>query len=569
MGITHFFGWFKNTFTKNITKIDSNKSVIEHKIETLMIDMNGLIHTSTQKIYAYGDFRVNKRILVREKNIEINYKQKNLEIFIDVCKSIDTIFNMVKPTKKVILCIDGPAPLSKQNQQRQRRFKSAYKENADMPFDRNSITPGTEFMDELTKYIDYYILGNMMTDNLWKNISVIFSSEKAPGEGEHKLINYIRKYGKDTEKYCIHGMDADLIMLALATHKENFYILRQDTFNGGHYFINIGEVRKELAEILSWKSENFIFDKKSAINDFVFLCFMIGNDFLPHIPSIEIVENGIELIFNVYKAICPIYGHITKINDDLSVHIIPSSLCYFLKAIGDMERVNMEKKLLKNSYFKDELLESCAKRENNYWNLDIIKYKKLYLEKLFPKDISIEKICLDYFDGMQWVLSYYTNGVPDWKWQYPYHYAPLASILCEYADKIKSPVYKETFPSTPFQQLLCVLPPKSANLIPYPLSSLLTDKSSRLNKFCPEDFEIDLSGKKNEWQGIVILPIVDFNIVVEEYNKVIDKVNPRELKRNVIGKTICYKYDDSYCSEYKSKFCTPQICNIRIKYIKL
>ena len=41
---------------------------------------------------------------------------------------------------------------------------------------------------------------------------------------------------------------------------------------------------------------------------------MVGNDFLPHIPSIEIIEDGIELIFEIYNEICTSYGHITSYN---------------------------------------------------------------------------------------------------------------------------------------------------------------------------------------------------------------------------------------------------------------
>ena len=62
---------------------------------------------------------------------------------------------------------------------------------------------------------------------------------------------------------------------------------------------------------------------------------------------------------------------------------------------------------------------------------------------------------------MQWVLSYYTRGVPDWKWCFKNHYAPFAHELAEYIGDFKFPDKRETEPSKPFQQLLSVLPPKS------------------------------------------------------------------------------------------------------------
>ena len=89
-------------------------------------------------------------------------------------------------------------------------------------FDSNCITPGTQFMDYLSKYIDWYIKNKISTEEKWQNIEIIFSTEKAPGEGEHKLINYMRYYGDPNDTFCIHGLDADLIMLALGTHLPNF-----------------------------------------------------------------------------------------------------------------------------------------------------------------------------------------------------------------------------------------------------------------------------------------------------------------------------------------------------------
>ena len=67
-------------------------------------------------------------------------------------------------------------------------------------------------------------------------MDIIFSNEKAPGEGEHKIINYIRYYGNSNDTFCINGMDADLIMLALGTHLPKFYILREDMYTSNNKY---------------------------------------------------------------------------------------------------------------------------------------------------------------------------------------------------------------------------------------------------------------------------------------------------------------------------------------------
>lgn len=548
MGIKHFFSWFSNQFSENIHKLVKNQQLnsINVSVDNLMIDMNGIFHNSAQKIYEYGNCKPPPRLLGRQRRPVKGIKAQ-LRLFEDVCKTVEELFNIAQPTSRLVLCVDGPAPLSKQNQQRQRRFRSAKETSDDAPFNSNCITPGTKFMDHLTKYIDWYIRKRISEDRKWQDIQVIFSNEKAPGEGEHKIINFMRKYGTKDESYCICGLDADLIMLALGTHMPKFYILREDLYDceTEYLCVDVGAIRHDLVKELKWKEEKYNFDDINSINDFIFMCFMVGNDFLPHIPSIEIIEQGIELMIEVYKETCTYYGHLTKtVNNEVKFQKKPLEV--FLGTIGQHEKSNFEAKLdNRNLFFTDELLENCSFQDvDGTWDVDIDKYNEEYLKNLFEEDIDVKKLCHEYLEGMQWVLSYYTRGVPNWKWNFRHHYAPPASVLSKHVKSFVFPVYGKTIPSTPFQQLLCVFPPKSANLIPYPLCELLTDKNSPLVKHCPEDFKIDLSGKRREWEGIVILPMVDFDLVQDCYMKELYRVDKRDLRRNVTGRSFLYSYNE-------------------------
>lgn len=73
----------------------------------------------------------------------------------------------------------------------------------------------------------------MAEDSHWQNLEVVLSGSDVPGEGEHKILQYIRDSMK-SEKFdpegahCIYGGDADLIMLGLSTHIKNFCLLRED-----------------------------------------------------------------------------------------------------------------------------------------------------------------------------------------------------------------------------------------------------------------------------------------------------------------------------------------------------
>lgn len=577
MGIKSFFSWFKQNYEPYIYRVQKG-TTIPFDLDNLLIDLNGIFHTSAQKVYKYGNFKPKPRMLGGSNQKPFVPPRQNttndIKVYEDSCATIEKLVNMTRPKKRLILTIDGTAPKSKAMQQKSRRFRAVKEaldkqvsdENIINTFNSNCISPGTKFMDRLSRYIDWFIRKKISENPDWQHLEVIFSSEKVPGEGEHTCINYIRNHGNPSESFCVSALDADLIMLTLGcTFKfPNMYILREDVFGMGkgynmendYFYINIGAAKYHLVENMRWESEEFKYNEEYAINDFIFLCFMVGNDFLPHVPSIEILDDGIEIMLQVYKEVCPSYGHITRrvndINNNTTIKFNKKAVEILLGTIGNYEKTLFETKLRAGDTFPDNLMLSCATQNTDCsYDIDIEKYITMYCDSKFNTK-NIEKVCHDYLEGMQWVLTYYTKGISNWNWCYSQYYAPMASVLAKYVSSFTFKIYGKTQPNTPFQQLLTILPPQSANLLPSPLDTLLTDSESPLAPYCPLDFEIDLSGKRKEWEGVVILPIVDFNIVRKEYEKLLASVDEKELKLNSFGKSIKYKYNIGRSYLYRS-----------------
>jgi len=555
MGIKHFFIWMKKNHPLCLKDIHINNEDFETEnieIDNLCIDMNGVFHYCAQKVYQYGNFSRNKKLLRKQQTR--NGLKWQLRFFQEICDRIEFLRKIVKPKKRLILCVDGVAGMAKMSQQRQRRFKSAREPGGleHTNFNPINITPGTELMDYLMKYIDWYIRMMVSQSPEWENLCVIFSSDKVPGEGEHKIINYLRRYGEENESWCIHGLDADLIMLGLATMEPKFYILRENMYRRDEFHVlNIGKMRDELALRMKWdKTENSVsYNSKLAIYDFVFMCFLVGNDFLPTIPTLAILEGGIDTMLDVYSQTCQVYGHLTRIQRrrgfDPQVVIRPSSLQIFLGTLSGYEKGLLEEKQSqRGSFHEDKILNNHTTFSDDKCEIDFESYKLDFYRKKFGEK-KVETVAQEYLQGMQWVLSYYTHGISSYSWYFKEFYAPFLCDLTLACTEYKGEKLPFGKPYPPFVQLLCVIPPKYSDILPKPLSDFMTDEKYNLKKYYPETFEIDVSGKRQEWEGIVVLPMVDVDKVIEKYEEHYPKVEDKYKRRN--------RFDTSYIYKYKTK----------------
>jgi len=219
-----------------------------------------------------------------------------------------------------------PASLSKNNSS----TGDVSSDNSEDVFHSNVITPGTSFFQDFTEHLEHFIQYKISTDPKWQKLTIILSGPQVPGEGEHKIMDFIRTEKRRPDynpnlRHCIMGQDGDLIMLGLATHEPNLVLLRErvvfnmtkrrlssaqgenglDSYllNGHFEFLHMGVLRDYLA--FDFETSNVLatstYDLERTIDDFVFMTFFVGNDFLPHMPALDIADHAFDLLFATYK----------------------------------------------------------------------------------------------------------------------------------------------------------------------------------------------------------------------------------------------------------------------------
>lgn len=752
------------------------------EFDNLYLDMNGIVHPCSHP---------EDRPAPKDEE----------EMMVEIFKYTERVVNMVRPRKLLMIAVDGVAPRAKMNQQRSRRFRAAQdaaqkeedkqellkllkKQNGGSlkeestetvvrkAFDSNSITPGTPFMDILAASLRYWCAYKLNSDPAWAKMKVIISDATVPGEGEHKIMAFVRSQRSSPEydpntRHVIYGLDADLIMLALATHEPHFRVLREDVFfqeakvrlcklcgQKGHderacqgevktkegefdekdhaaplkpfIWLHVSILREYLAVELDIPNLPFRFDLERAIDDWIFLCCFVGNDFLPHLPALEIRENGINTLTAIWKDNLPVMGgYVTKDGHiDLErAQFILSGLAKQEDAIfrrrketEDRREANFKRRKLQEqenargrhatanyaqsngrsraqhpdfvaplpellnlqpitsktafptslpqttithdmvvnrgavqqanvanksaaSVLKSQIqgLMSQAGTTNNSDEaaaatpitpakdkdskpgdddgiavthadtsppsalgkrkadeieadasatpsaaasetvvpgagaddgpVDTVRlweegYADRYYEQKFhvdPKDIEFRhQVARAYVEGLAWVLLYYFQGCPSWEWYYPYHYAPFAADFVDLGKMTVS--FEKGRISRPFEQLMSVLPAASRHAIPEVFHDLMTNQDSEIIDFYPEDFEVDLNGKKMAWQGVALLPFIEMQRLLAAVEKKYPLLSPEDVARNAVGKDVLLLsdahtelYDDITTNFYSKK----------------
>lgn len=572
MGIPFYFGEIisKSQVNKRFNIVVDKLPV---KCSRFFLDFNSIIHPCSAQVVS----KMNQRVDVDDALYS--------KIFDDIASYTLKLIDITQPTDCLYIAIDGIAPRAKMHQQRKRRFLSAQRNKAisifkakhripDTQWDSNCITPGTDFMLKLDKYLETEFKDVVQTKfPSLKNFIVSGSNEI--GEGEHKMIHYIKSNELDLKDGgdVIYGLDADLIMLSLTTEERNIVLMRESQDFGQNQspnklpfkYLDINNLRQGIYDIFGCHPH------QTVINDYVFVCYLLGNDFIPALSFLKIKEGAVDVLVECYKETISdnagpdssiIYkeDNIYNINltlltnlmlklknkeDDMFSYVIEN---YNNALPRPQKNFNTIMQNIKN-YNPQLTTKEIQERAVKEFSMDLDEYplRNKYLIEMNPKTDkkwrntyyhyifgsnaidNIKSICKKYLEGLLWITNYYFDLSASHEWYYHYHYAPCVSDLHKYLmsvdqdtlnkmkeelrlDKIKlSEEQKEI--NLSHLQLLLVLPPQSRALLPSHLQTIMTDYQHGCLHCYPTDFKVMTFLKNKMWECTPLIPNIDIEQV--------------------------------------------------------
>ena len=578
MGIPGFFAFIKKH--KGIIKASIVSPESPELKQHLFLDFNGAIYT------------------VLKDNASSIKTQESL--IINVLGYLDTLARVYPNLALLYIAIDGVPPRAKIEQQRARRFNNtkeselvANLHNPDNQttesFDTNMITPGTPFMYNLCISIREHI----STSPIYSAINVIFSGADDPLEGEHKILQYIRHHSQDyspqEDQIIIYGLDADLIMLAISMHLPNIYLLREKTEYGqyamvfeGHQYLHLDI--DSLKECVVREFEHYIGDIQMTeinlfLDDYILLCFLLGNDFIAKVPWLNIKNGGHDILLSSFARMYNMHymhlfdGQIAKVNTKAFYYLIEILQSMEDQQMGELyqyrsrARPNMSK--VSNEYERQRQLITQMPLLHLEEEMSIGYNKPTWRNQYYPvcfhhkqTTSNIENIVIQYLESLIWSAKYYYRELPSWSWFYPFHYAPSFRDIFQFLQKMETTytaslsgigldeepwkfaylrnnvnnvVFTKHRPIKPLELLLMVLPIKSSKYLPAEIQNLLVPEVSaiELKPYFPKKYKVCVAFHSYTWECKPVIPVINYNNIRTVFSRI--NLSTSEKKRNVVG----------------------------------
>lgn len=526
MGIPAYFSNLIKKYPNIIKKLSQSKKKINH----FFLDSNSIIYDAARNV-KFEEITQNETIA--------------FAIIINVIRKIEEYIKLVGPDGTIMIALDGTPPIAKLEQQRQRRYKSWYtgeiirsikcKKVPDL-FNTVEITCGTKFMDNLNERL----IAHFKNPAKYGVKKLIVSGSNECCEGEHKIFEYMRLHKAElcNDTHLIYGLDSDLIMLGI-NHLPicpNIYLFREtpefiksidaSLEPNENYMLDIPELAKMITSDLNMgyggANQDVEACSMNRVYDYILLCFFLGNDFLPHFPALNIRTGGTEKMINAYKA--TIGGTKELLTDGKTIYW--KNIRKLVSFLADKEEdyIKAELKLRAKRehtfypddvpdqmYRKFEAIPTTERELEKYINPDKDHWQVRYYRSLFQIDADEEKkkqISINYMEGLEWTLKYYTTDCPDWRWFYKFKYPPLLSHMLPYIPEFETTfiVEKPRNPVSQMLQLAYVLPVDCLDLLPKKLYKHLFLEFGHIYG---SDYDFVWCFCKYFWESHVLLPEID------------------------------------------------------------
>ena len=417
-----------------------------------------------------------------------------------IISKIDELVQYTNVEDLLYIAVDGIPPKGKMKQQRMRRYKSMYENKV---WNTNAISPGTRFMDKLNKRL------KTIKSEKFK---IIISDTTERGEGEHKILQYIKTH--ELTNSVIYGLDADLIMLSIVSQKDNIYLLRERTeyniedTDNDYIYMNIDRLKEYILKDLM-NDTILKYKKEEILNDYIFICFLLGNDFINHIHSLSLRYNGYDYLIETYKILQERYSGYFRLIDlrlDNCIHL--TFFKEFIRELSLREDSLLEKrKVIRDKQYKiayskygciyDEFMKFISDKDLMDKNLTIETIHNFEMSKLhdsneyemtkeminnlpilmWPEEKKLknnyeEDICDDYLASLIWTSHYYFKECVHWRWSTFYDNTPSLKDLSTYLEKTNSLSFNSENKEYTIEELLkFIFPNESHKLHNYKIKS--------------------------------------------------------------------------------------------------
>lgn len=519
MGVPYYFYVLMKNYPK-ILHVTTPKECTD-----LFMDFNGAIHHAANLVLAEAT----------AEHVDDAVLHKTWD-YLQECIGI------AKPSHMVHVCTDGVAPVAKMVQQRKRRYISAWKAaaaKATSGWDRNCISPGTPFMSRLQAF-----MAQNIRDDRRGDIHYYFSGADEAGEGEHKIFARISALGPES-RVIVHGLDADLIMLSLMSHKPNIYLMREPSgaykdlkTNDGYMYVEIDKLRaailRDLHGRFTWPvppdalTDVYSHEAKKIIETYVTVCSILGNDFLPHPVTLSLKQDGYDKLLVAAKRAWERSPNATGYDVGFLADIFKE-----LAATEDADLWKCNENWLKRKPFvneedpldsyplqhKDRLCHTIFTKNPVKWRSHY--YKDLFHSRLHDSSVVVNA-CKLFLQGITWVYRYYKRLSKDPEWYYPYNYAPSLRDMANFTMGLTPEESRKLMDSVtngpasaalqfvhPHVQLLCIMPLASAPVLPRKVREVMQDPGLGCTHMFPTGFALQTYMKTHLWECTPILPMLD------------------------------------------------------------